>query len=195
MSKGAIVGLGGGILLAVVVGLAIWIGNLRRQVKDGEVLLQAVTQQRDDALEEARLAGKEVTKHKNLAAQAAIDREAAEEALATSRDARARNANSEPKNLPECMDGLRSADRHISLLDEVLKKQSLELRFTKEALAASEHQVDMLEEALRLEGDRITAMEYVRKKKRRKAIGIGIAVGTLVLGAGIAAGVAIGKSG
>lgn len=197
--------LGGGVLLALVVGLSIWIGKLRSQVREGEALLAELTLQRDAAVEtaktafaEAKAAGLEADKHAALAAKAFNDRKALEERLARSR--RDNALLRPPKNYPECMQNLSVQGRHISLLEKTLRAKSTELRYTKETLAIREYQVSQLngavvnyQDALRLEGARLRAMELVQKRKRKKRI-VGITFGVVgALALGGAAGWAIAQ--
>lgn len=199
-----------GIMLVVVVALSIRLGKLRQEVRDGEALVAAITKQRDDAvgradkaMARAAAAGKRALELRAEVTEAAKDREAAEAALAKSRELHTeRRASVEPRSLPECMRGLRATNQHVSLLEVSLATVAKELRLTRELLAARETQVVELEAALvdmrtalTLEGDRVEAVVYTEKQKKKKRI-IGFTLGALVIaGAGVAGGVAIGKSG
>lgn len=206
MSKGLIAGISGGVLLALIVGLSIWIGKLRSEVRASDAIVVELTRQRDeahgrarDALEEGALAGEQAEKSEARAKQASADRDAAERLLAASRARLRALLAKHPKSLPECMEGLSTANQHIALLEDTLQMQSVELVHTKEALAARQYQVDNLntavmelEEAMRLDRARYDTVELIAKKKKRRRI-VGLTLGGILLvGAGVGVGYALG---
>lgn len=209
MSKWAWVG--GGVLLALVVGLSFRLGAVRRDVKNQAAIMVQVTAQRDaarkNAVEAEQLATDRglikdslLAKLAEVEAANAAEREAMGNELAASRARYRILAASKPANLPECMKGLEASNKHVSLLDKELRMTVAERDALRLALDASQAQIAELEtslrwykEAVNLDDVRLDAVEDWRRARRKKLIW-GLTLGFVVVGGlGVGVGYAVAR--
>lgn len=203
MTKGLLAG--GGVLLALVVGLSIWIGSLRGQVRDSEQLLAEVTRQRDEATGRARsLSAKSTALGEQMEAKNVALRDATERGDNLDAELRewkaAAGALTTPVGFTDCMANLTTVTQYNGLLEERLQMSRLELAAANDALFLRAQQVyvlteavDQYETALRLDDARFEGQRAVEKKRRKKRI-LGFTLGSVALvGAGIGGGYALAK--
>lgn len=174
--------------LVLVMGIAV--GVLLRHAHNAKQVEGLLLERLSELTDERELARFEAAAAKAEADDYRAQRDATRDLLAESRARVSRLLKKKPRTLPECMEGLQTAQQHIALLDRELMLSDAEVTALRKSIAMKDYEIQHLEDIIALQEERVKIWKKATRSQKVKRAFFGIGMFVAGVGGGYALAVA-----